>query len=780
LKTGDYYSGKVKKIIFRNPSNGYYVLRIALDKDPLDLDIVLDVTVSGNVYGMDLETDTWFPFEAVWNHHPKYGKQLKIVRAPSLARGWEPDLAQNVLTTNGVGWRVLHQIRTVVGDESFVATLDNVEALKAIPGVTEFAAMHVVERWRVVRARFRAQGFMEDVGIAPYRVAKVWTHFGDDAEEILSENPWRLVEIDGITFDQADEVAKRLGLSLGSTERVRGAVIYRSKVQKSHGHLFARLGSLCTEVRSLVHTATNEDVAEALTLCHEERQVIVDREAVEGLTAVYEPWARVLEVDSSRFLAARMKAAVLDPSPRSPYIKKLGLYGPETARVADKGGNLREVAHAAVHEWETHAKLTLSPKQKEGVINALTEPVSIITGLPGTGKTVSAKAIARILREAEIPFLMVAPTGIAAKNLTHVTGVQGFTIHRAFGAKGDSQTVRETTYAGIVGESGTELDERGGLDDSWGFGPNDAHKAEVLLVDEVSMVDQHLIYRILSCTDKRCRLILVGDAAQLPSVGPGNVLRDLIAFGKIPTVSLTDIFRQAEQSDIVIAAHAIHRGSIPETARDSDFSLLEIPDEDTVLLTILRLAEKLYSSRRNFQVLSPRHHGTVGVTNLNRRLRELLNPKQPGLREIQLFSGAEPIREGDRVMVVKNNYQRGVFNGDMGKIAKIDKDSSIVVVKIHGDLPLFVKFPFTEVPVFLRMSYACTIHKYQGLETDVIVMPLVESFRHQLQRNLLYTAITRAKQKVVLVGTESALIQAVDNDKVDARNTLFVERLLKG
>ena len=294
------------------------------------------------------------------------------------------------------------------------------------------------------------------------------------------------------------------------------------------------------------------------------------------------------------------------------------------------------------------------------------------------------------------------------------------------------------------------------------------------MVDEASMVDQHLLYRLLDCTSPQCRLVLIGDAAQLPSVGPGNVLRDLIATGRFPVVNLTEIFRQEDTSDIVFAAHAIHRGEVP-VADSKEFKLIEVDNEEIVRDYILKLAKKLYSKRVNFQILSPRHAGVVGVTSLNARLRELLNPKSPGLSEVRL--GKDSIREGDRVMIIKNNYRLEVFNGDVGKVTQIQHRAKSIEIKIHGNPPKVVPITFKEAPRLIRLAYACTVHKAQGLEYDCIVIPIVMGFRHQLQRNLYYTAITRARKKVILVGQRQALARAVHNDWEDLRNTMLRERL---
>jgi exodeoxyribonuclease V alpha subunit len=270
---------------------------------------------------------------------------------------------------------------------------------------------------------------------------------------------------------------------------------------------------------------------------------------------------------------------------------------------------------------------------------------------------------------------------------------------------------------------------------------------------------------------------MVGDPAQLPSVGPGNVLRDVISTGLFPTVNLTEIFRQEETSDIVLAAHKTFRGEIPDygSGKGSDFVLVEESDEDAILHIATKLVERLYGKRENFQVLSPRHAGTLGVTNLNHRLRTVLNPQSPGLQEHRL--GSETIREDDRVMVVKNNYQLRIYNGDVGKVVRIDRKAREIEIKIHGPPVTHVRIPFKDAPKYLRLAYCVTVHKSQGQEYDVIVMPLVKGFHHQLQRNLFYTAITRARRRVILIGQREALVKAVLNNREDVRNTLFPDRL---
>jgi exodeoxyribonuclease V alpha subunit len=663
--------------------------------------------------------------------------------------------------------------------------LSDSDKLAEVEGVDKFSAVHITQRWQTARAYFQTLGFLNDLGLPARIVRQVYQVFKDDAEAVLSDDPWALVQVDGVTFTQAEEVANRLGLPSNSPKRTRGAVLYTCKSSRSFGHLYLTTGQVFGQVATYLADVSHQDVAEALAALHKEALLVLDKETRPGTLAVYEPWFHQIEKEGASLILSRKTTAVFADGANDPdaYIQKMGVMGPTTAKAATTGDLPATVARV-VEDWGLDEQLKLSDDQKSGVVNALLEPVSVLTGLPGTGKTTSLKAVVRTLRDCEIPFLLCAPTGIAAKNLANRTGARASTIHRAFSARGKKDGSRQSTYTGVTGDAGAN---QGPTDQGtfWGYDQTRPYPAEVVVVDEASMIDQQLLYRIMSCTAPNCRVVFVGDAAQLPSVGPGNVLRDLIASKRFPTVNLTQIFRQKDKetggvrevSGIVKAAHAIYRGEVPDTSSE-DFRLAEVGSEEKGLEVILKLAVKMYEKREGtFQILSPRHAGTLGVTNLNARLRELLNPKGPGHQEVKL--GGDTIREDDRIMVVQNDYKRDIFNGDVGKVSRIDRKAKEVEIKIFGDVPLLVQIPFASVPKTLRLAYACTIHKAQGLEYDHIVMPVVDSFKHQLQRNLLYTAVTRARKRVILIGTQTALTKAVQNDREDLRNTLFVDRLLK-
>lgn len=758
-----------------DPVRAFYVLRMVLDGGVASAQTV---TVRGHVPGLSMQSGTWFGFEGKWVTHKEYGQQLDVVRAPVLRNGWDPDTSERVLASHGVGDRVIRSIRSHFGDAEFTTVLSDPERLKTVPGLDTFTAMYVVDRWRFVRVYFQGLSYLMDLGLEPGRIRQVWSLFGDDTQRVLSEDPWALVQVDGITFRHADDIALRMGIDLTSPHRVRGAVLYACKNQRSFGHVFTTSGQLFAEVQGLIPDLAKEVMARALAECHKSGSIVLDRDTRPGTLAVYEPWTWHVEHESASLMVSRIHTAGFGDGGLDVrnYVSRLAAVGPKTEAEANKKRmNLLKVVSVAVQEWSATQHLVLAPAQHQGVINALSAPISILTGLPGTGKTTSLRAVVRIFQDAGIRFLLCAPTGIAAKNLSVRTGAPAYTIHRAFSARGQHDDKRESNYTGITGDADRSASPD--YDGKWEYGPDNPYPADVVIIDEASMLDQHLLYRLLTCTSSQTRMVIVGDAAQLPSVGPGNVLRDLIASGSFPVTSLTEIFRQKDTSAIVYAAHAIHRGDTPECDPPSDFSLVRVTSDDEGLQIVLHLAQKLYDKRSNFQILSPRHAGTLGVTNMNARLRDLLNPQSHGLQEMHV--GEHTVREGDRVMVVRNDYKLGVFNGDVGKIARLDRKAREIELKIFGDVPLFVRVSYRDIAGLIRLAYACTVHKAQGLEYDVIVMPLMDGFRHQLQRNLLYTAVTRARQKVILVGTHSALRLAVMNDQEDLRNTLFRDRIGK-
>lgn len=737
---GTYFSGRVASIVYENAD--FYVLRVVLDNDTSLLKT--PVAVRGGFSTLVVRPGTWLSFEGKWEEHAAYGKQVAVTRFPVPPPTWTTESILSLLSANNVGTTTCSTLRKTLGENLHAALLQGEDGL--LPsGLDDFTRLHVLSRWRSAVAHLKSTAFLYDVGVPQKVVGRVWAILGDNAEEVLTTDPWSLLKVDGITFQQADEVAQRLGLPMDNPLRARGAAVFALKQARWEGHLYLTPSELSEAVRNL---APGLGAVSGSTLATElvtAGSAIV--EEVNGVTAIYDPWLLHLERGTAEGL--RERAAVpVDPV-------------------------LRQRSEDALREWSDTHHVSLTPTQVQAALNALTEPVSVLTGLPGTGKTTTLRAVVSVLKEQGVPFLLCAPTGIAAKRMASVANASASTVHRAFGAKNPGNSnEREATYVGVVGDAGV-AEGSTGSGEKWEYGPDNIHPARVVICDESSMLDQHLLYRIVSATSGR--LVFVGDAAQLPSVGPGDVLRNMIASKQFPTISLTEIFRQSDTSGIVIAAHDMHAGRVP-MSDGKDFVLVEATEEDAAAAIILKVAQRLYDARANFQVLSPRHAGGAGVTMLNQRLRGILNPGQAGLLEVRL--GTETVREDDRVMVVKNDYNLDVYNGDVGKVCRIDRKAREIEVLLNNEVPARqVRFSFADASSKLRLAYAQTVHKSQGQEYDIIIAPVLGSFGLQLQRNLFYTAVTRAKKKVILVGTYGALSRAVANDRSDKRNTLFSLRL---
>lgn len=777
----EYFSGYVQSISFEDPSTGFYIFRVQLDSRREANAFVMSgdtfstaaTTAKGYVAGIKLEVGTWIPFEASWITHPKYGNQLDIVSAPAAPLDWDVNFLQRSLRSEDLNLDLQSAERKLGSPIKAVLDKSDVDTLKVL-GVAN--PQKVLQAYHKLRTFHQGLGYLQKIGCTSQQVAAIWSTFGDESEAVVSGNPWDLCQIEGFTFAQTDELALRMGLSLDDPRRVQGAVRSLFTDPSPEGHTYYDLGQVLYAVQNLIPSLAQKDFGEALIALRDAGVIKVDKKTRPGTTAIYSALMFQYETEAAKGLRDRVNTASFAnlPQDAETYRKALSGVGTATTQAIESGASLTSVVDTALEDWCNQHGLSLSLMQQKAVKNALLEPVSIMTGLPGSGKTTSSRAIVNILVDAGVHVLLCAPTGIAAKRLSAVTGQPAWTIHKAFGAQGTNSKADAATYSGVQKK---ENQANSLTFDQSEWDPENSHPAQVILVDECSMIDMHLIYQILRCTQPTSRIIFVGDDAQLPSVGPGNVLRQLIESKKFPTVKLTEIFRQANNSDIVLAAHAFQDGIMPKysTNPSDDFVLMPKSSEEAVFDAMVCQAQELFEHRANFQVMSPRHGGPCGVTRLNETLRELLNPRTPGLEEIKI--GKEVVREGDRIMVVKNDYLLGLFNGDLGKIERIDKRNKEIHLKIHGSPPVIVPLSLEKARTMLRLAYATTVHKCQGLEFDTIVMPVVSGFRHQLQRNLYYTGITRAKKRVLLFGHDQALFQAVMNNREDARNSLFLERL---
>ena len=709
----------------RHQGEDFSIFGMAVDSAEPAID-KREVVVSGHLYGLaQVKVGVTIGIVGEWVDHPKYGRQIQPFGWMPYARtssdverflgsclyGFEnPDLTRLLVTRYGTD--VYAKLREAP---------DEIRSLFEADDPRRVAVDRAIAGWQQAYSMSALAAFLRDNDLGISQVRAIFETFGNDAVNIIAENPYRLVAVEGFSFTKADRLAKRLGIDKNDGRRLEGAILAILWQESRQGHLCVRRGDL----RTLL-----DDMMAA--------------EAVEAFAIRELPEAIMSAVD--RMVAS--KTIVLDPN--------AGIYLPDLYRYErDAASKLArfvtpskldvDISQFLLEHEKTHA-IALSEAQREAVRLLIENRVLVLTGGPGTGKTTLVRTFVRLFKQTGITCQLMAPTGIAAKRLAAVTGDDAATVHRTFGYNGRR----------------------------WQFNNFNKFNVGAVIVDEMSMVDQELFYRILDALHPNTMLVLVGDDAQLPSVGPGSVLRELLWCSDIPHVRLTQIFRQAEKSDIVKASHVINRGEnlvLMGRAADSDFQFVNCPDENLLADLIVKMAEKLKARDANFQVLSPKYDGITGVTNLNDRLREALNP-DTGKGE--WVAGKIHMRIGDRVMVTKNDYDLNVYNGDMGKLHAIHRTE--LVVKIHGasnDADLYVTLSKTKALEMLRLAYAITVHKSQGSEFDTIVMPIVKAHGRMRQRNLFYTAITRARKKVWLLGDPLSVHQAISNDKVILRNTAF-------
>jgi len=700
--------------------------------EPCDRDILKHdrkVTCKGRLFGI-LGIAPGIPLELFgrWVFHPKFGRQFDL-------SGWAPWADSSV----GVELFFRHclgvidevQIASLVDDfgtDTYRVLSEEPNRLFGVVGFDEESAQRVIDAWAEARTSSDLSTFFSGYNVTSEQMNNLFRTFGADAKRIVEGNPYRLLEVVGFLFHQVDEIAQSLGLTLTDPRRFEGAVFWVLREAASYGHLCVRRGELASQLKELVRVTSEVTPFEEYNLSSALMDAVKRIESRNGV--------------------------VVDP--------RLGVYLPKLFKFERDSANLLSKFIAPVKlevdlphflgTYETLHQIILSEAQKEAVEKLVNNRVLVLTGLPGTGKTTVVKTFVKLFEEAKISFVLMAPTGIASKRLASVTGHEAATIHRTLHYNGET----------------------------WGYNRDNKYPIGAVVVDEASMVDQELFYHILDALEDGTMLVLVGDDAQLPSVGPGNVLRELVRCPVIPTVRLTQIFRQAEQSDIILNSHRINRGeSIVPGGSESDFRFVPIQDEGKIADLIVQMAIKLKSRDANFQILSPKYDGLVGVTHLNDRLREVLNPAESGKKEF-LVGGDLKFREGDRLMVVKNDYKLGVYNGDMGKLLQVQYDH--FRVKIHGigedGLDVIVEIPRKEVLQKLRLAYAISVHKSQGSEFDTIILPMVRTHGRMLQRNLFYTAVTRAKKCVWLLGDSTSIQRAIQNDNVILRNTGFGRAIL--
>lgn len=716
--------GTIAQIIFYNQDNYYTVAKLKLSSGKL-------ATVVGNL--PPLYTGEAVLLKGEWVQHKEYGEQFQVEewegRIPQTLPGIERFLAGGLI--KGIRAATAKKIVHKFGMESLEVIRSAPERLAEIPGISVKKALKIAAGLEEYAAIQRIMVFLQGLGISPAYALKIFRVYGNEAVKVVTENPYRLADdVFGIGFKIADQIAQKLGIQMDSPYRIRAGIRYLLNEVSGEGHVYA-------VERDFINKAEKELGVNEIQLTAEIEELILQKEVFREKTT---------EI-SALYLAPFYYSEV-------GIAAKIGiLLGIELKRIAVN-------PEAVLKNFSIKNQITLAPKQTEAVINSVKYGMMVITGGPGTGKTTIVKAIIELFKKAGMPVLLAAPTGRAAKRLAETTGQEAKTIHRLLGY-------------GSEFKNGSRFQRN----------EKEPLLAEVIIIDEFSMVDLLLFYNLLKAVTPGTRLIMVGDVDQLPSVGPGAVLRDLIQSESIPTVCLDVIFRQAEESLIVSNAHKINRGEFPylSTAKDFFFIPKEEPEQIVQLITDLiknRISGYLQCDPlEDIQVLTPMRRTITGVENLNLKLQAALNPPEADKSELQF--GANIFRVGDKVMQIKNDYQKMVFNGDIGRVREVDpEDRALIVAYQDVDGERTIEYETEELDQ-LTLSYAISVHKSQGNEYPVIIMPVTTQHFLMLQRNLLYTAVTRAKKMVVIIGTKKAIAIAVKNNRIEERHSLLEQRIRK-
>lgn len=700
----------VEHITYQNQENGWSVMKVKVKGyDNL-------VTLTGSL--LDVPVGSVLLVDGDWRVDPKYGQQFVAQSwtevMPATLYGIEKYLGSGLV--KGIGPAYAKAIVSRFGLETIDVIENDIERLLEVPRLGKKRMEKIRESWEKQKDIKEVMVFLQGHGVSTAFAAKIYRKYEKDSIAKVKENPYQLADdIWGIGFKTADSIASKMGYEKNDPRRCRSGILYTLNELAEDGHVYAEPEQLVEAAVKLLEAEENP-VRQALSSMMEAKDVIADNDVI------YLPPFYYAENGSAK----RLQTLLSDTSLFNSYVAA----EPEAEYGSKNGG------------------IVYDEVQQEAIQKALDSKVMVLTGGPGTGKTTTTQGIIAAFKARHMSILLAAPTGRAAKRMTEATGMEAKTIHR--------------------------LLEYNPMD---GYKRNEENPLEgdALIVDECSMIDILLFYNLMKAIPSNMRLILVGDIDQLPSVGAGNVLRDIIDSQQIPVVRLTRIFRQAQSSRIVMNAHAINAGQFPNIRNglDTDFFFINQEDADEMVKLIIglvrdRLPKKYGYPPKEVQVLTPMQRGTVGAGNLNIELQSALNPTGPSLAR-----GGYTFRQDDKVMQIRNNYDKNVFNGDIGYITAVDTNERTLTVTFDNRL---VEYDITELDEIV-LAYAITIDKSQGSEFPVVVMPVTMKHFVMLQRNLIYTGITRAKKICVLVGTTKALAYAIHNQTVSKRNTKLKERL---
>ena len=726
-------AGYVEHIIYRNADNGYTVLNLVSGEDEITCVGIFSAIAEGE----NIEA------QGEYTEHPTYGQQFKVTsfeeKAPEDEEAIERYLGSGAI--KGIGLAMAARIVRRFKEDTFRIIEEEPERLAEIKGISNRKAMEIASQVNEKRDLRQAMIFLQQYGITMNLAVKVYQAYGQDVYGIIRENPYRLADdIDGVGFRTADEIAARVGIRMDSDFRVRSGILYTLLQASGEGHTYLPETELTPRASKLLNVTAEQVEKQYMDLAIE-RKIILKQ--MEDQTQIYAASFYYMEANTATML------------------KRLNVsYDVSDAEIEQR-----------IRGIEKKSGMTLDEHQVTAVKEAVRNGLLVITGGPGTGKTTTINTIIRYFELEGLEIFLAAPTGRAAKRMSETTGFEARTVHRMLELNG-----------GAEGSGGFERDESNPLE------------ANVIIVDEMSMVDISLMYSLLKAISVGTRLILVGDVNQLPSVGPGSVLRDIIQSHACNVVMLTKIFRQASTSDIIVNAHKINHGEeVILDNKSKDFFFLKRYDADVIINVVLQLIKQklpkfVDATPYDIQVLTPMRKGLLGVERLNGILQRYMNP--PANDKVEKEYGSTVFREGDKVMQTKNNYQLaweirtkfgltvdkglGIFNGDMGIIRQINDFAEQMIIEF--DEGRMVEYPYKLLDE-LELAYAITIHKSQGSEYPAVVIPLLGGPMMLMNRNLLYTAVTRARKCVTLVGNEVTFQQMIRNTSQQKRYSGLCDRL---
>ena len=720
-------SGQIERITFTNEENGFTIAKVKV-QGQRDL-----VTVVGNL--MAPMPGEIIEMQGEWANHPKFGEQFKVVqfktKVPATVYGIQKYLGSGLI--KGLGPVMAGRIVDRFGENTLDIIESEIGRLAEVKGIAEKSIARIAKAWDAQKEIRDVMIFLQSHGVSSAYATKIFKRYGDRSIAVVKQNPYRLAtDIFGIGFLKADSIAKELGFSDDSTVRVEAGVVYTLHQLSEDGHVYFPYEPLVERCREILGVG-REPIVLAIGSLNANKQIIIEdiNEGIENIKqnnkAVY--LTRLHQCETG--ISNRLKALLSTPK------------------------STRKVDSARAIQW-VRQQLSFQPaeNQQAAIRCALENKVMVITGGPGTGKTTIVKAILKIFSQMKINIMLAAPTGRAAKRMSEMTDHDAKTIHRLL------------EYS--IHKQGFQRNEKNPLD------------CDLLIIDEASMIDTILMYHLLKAIPATATCIFVGDVNQLPSVGAGNVLNDIIASGFVAVIELNEIFRQAKASRIIVNAHKINEGELPALSQseifdpNNDFYFIEQDDPEKVLEIILELVNRRIPQRFGFdaiddiQVLTPMHKGVVGVANLNDQLQSVLNPGNGGV-----IRGDRTYRINDKVMQIRNNYDKEVFNGDIGRITGIrSEDRQITISFDNRD----IVYDFSELDEII-LAYAVSVHKSQGSEYPVVILPILTQHYIMLQRNLIYTAVTRGRNLVVMVGSRRALAIGVNNNQTQQRFTRLRYRL---